>query len=176
MSEGLRDRIDRWTSLAARAIAIGGFVVFAWTAATGWLVESFATAINKRVDQKLEKSISAQPVVLQSEAPLVIVDHELPQGCVHIAGTLGSGECPGGAGCDWRSVRCTVTFGQTFASPPVVTLALAGFDTFEETGGRVQLRMDGVATDRFNFLVHTWHDSRLWGVWVNWIAVGTPSD
>ena len=116
------------------------------------------------------------PMVVQSVDTLEIVDGRLPSECAHLAGTLGSGECDG-PGCAARVVRCDVTFDDSpFGSAPEVTLALAGFDTFEETGGRLRLELVDVTQTGFRFDVITWHDSRVWGVWVNWMAVWTPSE
>jgi len=65
-----------------------------------------------------------------------------------------------------------VRFAAPFASTPVVTLGLTGFDTDPYTAGRVSLKVVDLTDSGFKVSITTWRDSRLYAVEFNWFAIG----
>jgi hypothetical protein len=72
-----------------------------------------------------------------------------------------------------RQHRLAVAFERSFATPPVVQVAIAALDTSNEANLRVRVRAVSVTSRGFVIEVETWFNSKVWAVDVSWLAIGT---
>ena len=63
-----------------------------------------------------------------------------------------------------------VKFETPFSTVPSVALALAGVDADQTTNLRLNLEVYDIAADEFSVRISTWDDSRVFAVWVTWMA------
>jgi H-type lectin domain len=88
-------------------------------------------------------------------------------------GKKGGGQPPLGAGTGHRYDHRHVSFGHKFSAPPRVMVAMSGLDAGGETTSiRVETYVTAVDETGFDVKVATWENSRVYGLHVNWIAVG----
>lgn len=87
----------------------------------------------------------------------------------------------GDAGYDFFTARPTLTrgspdfrgtkhFSKSFRKEPKVILALTAIDISNNANIRVHLAVTSIYTDRFDFRLHTWADSRVNRVNLHWMA------
>ncbi|HEX7444898.1 MAG TPA: H-type lectin domain-containing protein [Methanothrix sp.] len=77
---------------------------------------------------------------------------------------------------DWtgeRSFLQHIDFQQPFTEeqPPIVLVMLNGLDSSKDRNDRVTLTSESVTNYGFNIRYSTWSDTKLYGVWVTWIAL-----
>jgi|SRR5215212_5876880 len=76
-----------------------------------------------------------------------------------------------GAGSDSRTFTTPdIHFAQPFPNTPTMVLAINGIDSDHNTNLRVSLEPLDVEKDEFNIKINAWADTRLYGIWVTWIA------
>lgn len=76
-----------------------------------------------------------------------------------------------GSGKRWS--RASVTFEQPFSGPPQVQLSIALIDADSSKNLRFELNAEDVHEDGFTVVVHTWSDTRIGRLKVNWTAIGS---
>ena len=75
-----------------------------------------------------------------------------------------------GEGKRWS--RAWVTFDNAFAEPPVVQLSIAMIDADSGPNLRLELSAEDVSERGFTAVSHTWGDTRIGRLNVNWTAIG----
>ena len=144
--------LDRWSSVAARAIAIGGALVVA----TGWLDRTFTSMVITRV-----KPLTR---VQTGEIRMHRVDYP----------DLTFGDPPGS-----KSPRGItdgrVDFTESFSSVPKVFVALKMVDASETTNIRIELSITAVDQRGFNYQFCTWDNTYIYQAAASWIAVAGTS-
>lgn len=98
--------------------------------------------------------------------PLSLLSAVVPLGALLDGWTLveGQGE---------RSYRHAVHFDRPFFRAPVVHLGVVGVDASKDDNLRLRVRAEDIGPTGFTIVVETWLHSRLWGVDVSWLAVGS---
>ena len=146
--------LDTLTSMAARVIVLGGFVV----------------AVSSTVTPAVREWLAG--VVLRTEAfaeHLSAVQH----GSVNISRRdyplLRDGE-------GTRSVEGRVDFAIPFASPPAVSTGFSMVDTGSKVNTRIRVEVSQVDEAGFGYRFETWDDSVTHNVTFNWIAVGRRTE
>jgi len=76
-----------------------------------------------------------------------------------------------GSGKRWS--RAAVTFESPFHAPPRIQLSIALIDADSSKNLRFELHAEDVATDGFTVVAHTWSDTRIGRLQVNWTAIGS---
>lgn len=71
-----------------------------------------------------------------------------------------------------RSVLRSVRFGSPFGADPAVQLSLAAIDAAHEQNLRLTLSAIGITSEGFTIECHTWDDTRIGRLAVNWMAIG----
>lgn len=71
-----------------------------------------------------------------------------------------------------RWARASVRFGAPFASPPTVQLSIGMIDADSNCNLRLELATEDVSLDGFLVVAHTWDDTRIGRLQVNWTAIG----
>ena len=82
-----------------------------------------------------------------------------------------SGPMWAGTGKRWS--RAVVRFNEKFNKPPTVQLSIAMIDADSARNLRLELYTEDVTPDGFTVVAHTWNDTRIGRLHVNWTAVGT---
>lgn len=72
-----------------------------------------------------------------------------------------------------RSFRTEVFFSEPFVSAPVVHCSLSGFDIDQRDSARISTIVSNVTTTSFILDIVTWRDTRVYGVEVSWLAIGS---
>ncbi|MEM1159673.1 MAG: H-type lectin domain-containing protein [Pseudomonadota bacterium] len=85
-----------------------------------------------------------------------------------------SGPMWAGSGKRWS--RQVVTFSDGFAQPPTVQLSIAMIDADSARNLRLELLVEDVTTQGFTAVAHTWSDTRIGRLQVNWTALGNKND
>ena len=70
-----------------------------------------------------------------------------------------------------RHYRKTVNYGG-FRRPPTVVTSVTGFDVYNSANARVSVNAENVDDDSCVIHLHTWADTKIWSVTVNWMAYG----
>lgn len=76
-----------------------------------------------------------------------------------------------GSGKRWS--RAVVTFTEPFSRPPTVQLSIAVIDADSNRNLRLDLHTEDVTAERFTAVTHTWSDTRIGRLQLNWTAIGT---
>ena len=76
-----------------------------------------------------------------------------------------------GSGKRWS--RTVVDFKQDFNTPPAVQMSIAMIDADSNRNLRLELFAEDVTTKGFTAVAHTWSDTRIGRLQVNWTAIGT---
>ena len=71
-----------------------------------------------------------------------------------------------------RMARRTVTFSESYASAPNVTLQLSMVDMSNDAYIRADLQAENVTETNFDIVFRTWGDSRVARIRVAWQAIG----
>jgi hypothetical protein len=71
-----------------------------------------------------------------------------------------------------RSFEVEITFAAPFTFPPVVQLALTGFDFDQRDSSRVTLKATSITPHGFTASISTWAATRVYAVEFNWLAIG----
>lgn len=71
-----------------------------------------------------------------------------------------------------RAHRTSIRFEQSFKRPPVVQVALTGFDASNATTLRLRVRAEDITTSGFDLVAETWLNSQVWSAEVSWLAIG----
>ena len=77
----------------------------------------------------------------------------------------------GGSGKRWA--RTVVAFEAPFNGPPKVQLSIAMIDADSNRNLRFELHAEDVTEGGFTAVAHTWSDTRIGRLQVNWTAIGT---
>jgi hypothetical protein len=77
------------------------------------------------------------------------------------------------AGDGYRSCSVYVEFESAFDTVPLVHVGLAGFDIDNCDTARLGVQVRTIYTTGFDLLVETWRATRVYGVQVNWLAMGS---
>lgn len=72
-----------------------------------------------------------------------------------------------------RWARAVVNFPEPFSRPPTVQLSIAVIDADTSRNLRLDLHTEDVTGDGFTAVVHTWSDTRVGRLQLNWTAIGT---
>jgi len=72
-----------------------------------------------------------------------------------------------------RKNQLAIVFERSFVTPPVVQVAITALDAGNEANLRVRVRAANVTVRGFAIEVETWFNSKVWGVDVSWLAIGT---
>jgi len=75
-----------------------------------------------------------------------------------------------------RTVRQRVNFSERFLRPPVVHLSMGMWDLDVSTNQRGDLLAENVTSAGFDLLFHTWGDTRVARMRVQWMAIGVLPD
>lgn len=79
------------------------------------------------------------------------------------------------AGTGPRLVRRKVTFSETYADVPVITLQLSMIDLSNDAFIRADLQAENITTSDFEIVFRTWEDSRVARIRVAWQSIGAVS-
>jgi len=79
----------------------------------------------------------------------------------------------GGTGKRWA--RTVVKFDDPFSAPPKVQLSIAMIDADSGRNLRFELNAEDVTEVGFTAVAHTWSDTRIGRLQVNWTAIGARS-
>lgn len=82
-------------------------------------------------------------------------------------------EGPMWSGTGKRWARAVVDFEQEFGAPPRVQLSIAMIDADSGRNLRFELHAEDVTEKGFTAVAHTWSDTRIGRLQVNWTAIGT---
>lgn len=74
-----------------------------------------------------------------------------------------------------RSFRAHVDFASPFASPPVVTVSLCGFDIDHCDTARLRVHPEAISATGFDLVVTTWRGTKVYRVETSWLAIGLPA-
>lgn len=77
----------------------------------------------------------------------------------------------GGSGKRWA--RTVVRFEEPFGTKPKVQMSIAMIDADSSRNLRIELHAEDISTDGFTAVAHTWNDTRIGRLQVNWTAIGT---
>ena len=80
------------------------------------------------------------------------------------------------AGTGKRWARQVVAFDNDFAVPPTVQLSIAMIDADSSRNLRLELFVEDVTEHGFVAVAHTWSDTRIGRLQVNWTALGNRAD
>jgi hypothetical protein len=74
-----------------------------------------------------------------------------------------------------RSYIQHVDFPEKFEANPQVTVSLRGYDAASDFVSSIRLIVNAVeiTNSGFNLEIKTWYDSKIHGVWVTWLAIGS---
>ena len=75
-----------------------------------------------------------------------------------------------GSGKRWA--RTVVTFDEAFSEPPKIQLSIAMIDADSGRNLRFELHAEDVTERSFTAVAHTWSDTRIGRLQVNWTAIG----
>lgn len=75
-----------------------------------------------------------------------------------------------------RSRRHRVLFPERFVAPPLVHLSLGMWDLDSGHNQRGDLLVENVSLTGFDIVFHTWSDTRVARMRVNWMAIGAVPD
>jgi len=78
-----------------------------------------------------------------------------------------------GDGAAPRRFSMPITFDVAFKAPPVVQLGVVGVDASKDDNLRLKVRAEAISPSGFELVAETWLNSRLWGVDVSWLAIGS---
>jgi hypothetical protein len=84
----------------------------------------------------------------------------------------GSGSASGGLQPATPDKVQTVQFQTPFAAPPVVLVSVSALDADQRFNLRYEVRPDHVSTTQFDIVYHSWADTFIFLLNVNWIAIG----
>lgn len=76
-----------------------------------------------------------------------------------------------GTGKRWS--RSVVTFPDPFSHPPTVQLSISVIDADSGKNLRLDLHTEDVTCEGFTAVAHTWSDTRIGRLQVNWTAIGS---
>ena len=76
-----------------------------------------------------------------------------------------------GEGKRWS--RAVVRFHEPFSHPPTVQLSIAVIDADSGRNLRLDLHTEDVTCGGFTAVAHTWNDTRIGRLQVNWTAIGS---
>ena len=79
-----------------------------------------------------------------------------------------------GSGKRWA--RTVVRFDEVFSGNPTVQLSLAMIDADSNRNLRLELHAEDVSPSGFTAVAHTWNDSRIGRLQVNWTAIGQRAE
>ncbi|MEM9062836.1 MAG: H-type lectin domain-containing protein [Pseudomonadota bacterium] len=77
------------------------------------------------------------------------------------------------AGSGKRWAREVVAFSEPFSHPPTVQLSISVIDADSGRNLRLDLHTEDVTCDSFTAVAHTWSDTRIGRLQVNWTAIGS---
>lgn len=106
-------------------------------------------------------------ILIKSE---LAIDGGLAQVFDHIEN---EGPMWGGTGKRWA--RTVVAFDTPFSAPPKVQLSIAMIDADSGRNLRFELHAEDVTEHGFTAVAHTWSDTRIGRLQVNWTAIGGRS-
>ncbi len=66
-----------------------------------------------------------------------------------------------------------ISFDSPFANVPLIQVAVAGFDIDNRDTARLKVRAERVTANGFMLVIETWRHTRVYGVDVSWLAIGT---
>ncbi|MDQ1589436.1 MAG: hypothetical protein QOG71_63 [Pyrinomonadaceae bacterium] len=75
-----------------------------------------------------------------------------------------------------RFFRDTINFSQPFAEPPKVIIAISGFDVYdvgETFRASLDVQAEHITADGFTVKFNAYETSRVRGLTVDWLAIGT---
>ena len=103
--------------------------------------------------------------------PMVLaVDNGVVQMFDHI-----EAEGPMWSGSGKRWARMVVRFTRPFLAPPTVQLSIAMIDADSGRNLRLDLSTEDLGPDGFTAVAHTWNDTRIGRLQLNWTAIGNRS-
>lgn len=76
-----------------------------------------------------------------------------------------------GSGKRWT--RASVDFPRPFSSAPTIQLSIAMIDADSSRNLRIELHAEDISETGFTVTAHTWSDTRIGRLQVNWTALGT---
>jgi hypothetical protein len=66
-----------------------------------------------------------------------------------------------------------ISFDSPFANVPLIQVAVAGFDIDNRDTVRLKVRAERITANGFMLVIETWRHTRVYGVDVSWLAIGT---
>ena len=85
-------------------------------------------------------------------------------------------EGPMWSGSGKRWARAAVRFDTPFHAAPAVQLTIAMIDADTGKNLRLELTTEDVSPEGFTAVAHTWSDTRIGRLQVNWTAIGARAD
>lgn len=83
---------------------------------------------------------------------------------------LSNGPMWTGSGKRWA--RAAVSFDQPFVTTPVVQVSISMIDADTGKNLRLEFTTEDLGPDGFTIVAHTWSDTRIGRLQVNWTAIG----
>lgn len=65
-----------------------------------------------------------------------------------------------------------VGFESPFSNVPLVQVGITGFDIDNRDSARLKVRSERITANGFMLVIETWRQTRVYGVSVNWFAIG----
>lgn len=75
-----------------------------------------------------------------------------------------------------REVRQRVSFSETYAAPPVVSVGISMWDLDQKTNQRADISAENIDTAGFDLVFRTWADTRVARIRADWTAFGPLRD
>lgn len=75
-----------------------------------------------------------------------------------------------------RWARAVVRFTEPFSDPPTIQLSPTVIDADTKHNLRLDVHSEDVTCDGFTAVAHTWNDTRIGRLQVNWTAIGARTD
>lgn len=75
-----------------------------------------------------------------------------------------------------RESRHIVRFAESYAEPPVVSVAISMWDMDQKTNSRADVAAEKITADGFHLVFKTWGDTRVARVRADWTAIGRVTD
>ena len=71
-----------------------------------------------------------------------------------------------------RPFQKRIDFPHSYEEPPIVVVALTGLDVDKSMNLRVEVDAPDVDRNGFSIVFKTWSNTKIYSVWVQWIAHG----
>jgi hypothetical protein len=74
-----------------------------------------------------------------------------------------------------RSFRARIDFATPFAAPPLVHVAISGFDVDHGDTARLRVNAEAISPASFDLVLTTWRGTKVYSAITSWLAIGQPA-